>query len=94
MNINKQIKELEREMPDTTNFDSGIHKGHWTKDDIDFVVSEAKLQTLQECKKMFEDYNQKLKEELTGNNEDEFTPSGDVDIRKKIDNLSKEVMGE
>jgi len=50
---------------------------------------DGKLQTLKECKKMFDDYNEKLKERRNNPN---F--NSDMSTYEIIDKLSKEVLGE
>jgi len=98
--IKTQIEELEREIEElkqialenmnspfySCSFDDGLmyHKEK-------YYNLEAKLQTLKECKKMFEDYNEKLKKEAC------FIPEHDECLWVKfdeIDKLSKEVLGE
>ena len=77
--IKTQIEELERE----------IEQGYYA---IHTDELKAKLQTLKECQKMFDDYNKKLKDKIKN-------PSGECIcscncINRIIDKLSKEVMGE
>ena len=39
----KHIKEIRKELPDITDLDSGIHKGHWTFDDILLEKGKSKI---------------------------------------------------
>ena len=60
---------------------------------------ESKLQTLKECKKMFDDYNEKLKIFVNGRNAENINGelkdcNCDVcQIARFIDKLSKEMLG-
>jgi len=106
--INKQIKELEREIDDIIKdlmsygyseeemINDLKDKNIWDSDTteevkLNYIKLQAKLQTLKECKKMFEDYNEKLNNYF-GN--DLVFPCCAVENYDKIKELSKEVMGE
>ena len=89
--IKTQIEELEREIEDikviTINDNCLNCNNSWKFRLLDKKV--AKLQTLKECKKMFDDYNKKLKEYIR----QRYTATFEV-TNKEINNLSKEVLGE
>jgi len=104
--IKTQIEEIEREIKEikSTNREENnqimriarsklnpIEQGK-----IDLAVSglrkQTKLQTLKECKKMFEDYNEKLKDLITYGNY--YGDRSFTHLFKQIDNLSKEVLEE
>jgi len=90
MNMNKQIKELEEGC--FRNWEFNKQEGYCHNKTL-CPKCEAKLQTLQECKKMFEDYNKKLKK-CVKNYNIPSDPLLKLDIKDDIDKLSKEVMGE
>jgi len=84
--IKTQIEELEREVikkKEMYNRAVNLKRKSRFRFFQEIKVLLAKLQTLKECKKMFDDYNKKLKKIGLS-----------TDQRIEIDKLSKEVMGE
>ena len=96
--IKTQIEELEREIDKIGNtyFKPAecLIKGIDGKKDLfeSWRILKAKLKTLKECKKMFDDYNKKLDKELF-----DCMTNGVVDVElyfRRKEKLSKEVLGE
>jgi len=90
--IKTQIEELYKQLGI-----AGIYCDTNSEED----VINAKLQTLKECKKMFDDYNKKLKEEFAKcrDKTDIWADEGrwnkfEKMFKKEIKKLSKEVIGE
>ena len=91
--IKTQIEELEREVikkKEMYNRAVNLKRKSRFRFFQEIKVLLAKLQTLKECKKMFDDYNKKLKDELFF----KVPPKYIEVVNMQIDKLSKEVMGE
>jgi len=87
--LSEKIKEAEKEMPDITDINSGIHAGHWTIDDIDMAVSKERIKALKECRdevlKAINQWSNQIKYEEEGSGFEQY-----YDLR--IDQL-KEKLG-
>ena len=98
--IKTQIEELEREIDKIGNTyfkpaECLIKEIDGKKDLFEsWRILKAKLQTLKECKKMFDDYNEKLKLKFCADYPATDCTQKTCSYCYAIDKLSKEVMGE
>jgi len=84
-----QIEELEREIQHKKDVHMNFCLNESCPSCMTYFNMEAKLQTLKECKKMFDDFVEKLKDRRNNPN---F--NSDMSTNEIIDKLSKEVLGE